>query len=53
MVDKPKKFKAMARFRNRLVHTYWQVDDRSRTNYFHNRLGNFRAVSAAIDAAAA
>ncbi len=43
---------AMARFRNRLVHLYWQVDDHLVVDYLRDRLGDFDRFAAAIGVAA-
>ena len=32
---------AMVRFRNRLVHIYWDIDDDTIFNYLHNNLNDF------------
>jgi len=34
--------KKMAKFRNRLVHLYWQVDDKQVYDILQNRLGDFK-----------
>ncbi|OPZ29580.1 MAG: hypothetical protein BWZ02_00986 [Lentisphaerae bacterium ADurb.BinA184] len=39
---------AMARFRNRLVHVYWQVDDSLVREYLETRLGDFEAYVAQV-----
>jgi uncharacterized protein YutE (UPF0331/DUF86 family) len=44
--------KAMAKFRNRLVHLYWQVDDRLVAEYLEDSLGDFDRFAAAIGTAA-
>jgi uncharacterized protein YutE (UPF0331/DUF86 family) len=42
---------AMARFRNRLVHLYWDVDDAMVFSYLEERLGDFDRFAAAIGSA--
>ena len=42
--------KAMARFRNRLVHLYWDVDDHLVAEYLTNSLVDFDRFAAAIGA---
>jgi uncharacterized protein YutE (UPF0331/DUF86 family) len=44
--------KAMARFRNRLVHLYWQVDDQLVADYLRDCLGDFDRFAMAVSAAA-
>lgn len=39
---------AMARFRNRLVHLYWQVDDERVYEYLQESLGDFDRFARAI-----
>ncbi len=34
--------KEMARFRNRLIHLYWEVDDKTVFEILHTRLGDFK-----------
>jgi uncharacterized protein YutE (UPF0331/DUF86 family) len=34
--------KKMAKFRNRLVHLYWQVDDKQVYDILQNRLSDFK-----------
>ncbi|MBS3817975.1 DUF86 domain-containing protein [bacterium] len=36
------RLKEMARFRNRLVHIYWEIDENQIYNILQNRLGNFK-----------
>ena len=43
--------KAMARFRNRLVHLYWDVDDQLVAKYLSESLSDFDRFAAAIGAA--
>jgi Protein of unknown function DUF86 len=40
--------RAMARFRNRLVHLYWDVDDGRVHEYLQERLGDIERFGAAI-----
>ena len=40
----------MARFRNRLVHLYWDVDDQLVAKYLSDGLGDFDRFAAAISA---
>jgi len=49
--DLAEPLKAMARFRNRLVHLYWDVDDQLVAKYLSNSLGDFDRFAAAISAA--
>ena len=44
--------KAMARFRNRLMHLYWEVDDQLVADYLHERLDDFDRFAAAVGATA-
>jgi len=37
-----KQLKAMAKFRNRLVHLYWEVDDKQVYEILTNRLDDFK-----------
>jgi uncharacterized protein YutE (UPF0331/DUF86 family) len=39
--DLEESLRAMARFRNRLVHIYWQVDDGLVVEYLHGHLNDF------------
>lgn len=39
---------AMAKFRNRLVHLYWEVDDRQVHKFLRNRLGDLKRFLGAI-----
>jgi len=41
-------YQAMARFRNRLVHMYWEVDDEAVHAYLQTNLGDLDAFSEAI-----
>jgi uncharacterized protein YutE (UPF0331/DUF86 family) len=43
---------AMARFRNRLVHLYWEVDDALVHQYLQERLGDLDLFARAMSAAA-
>ena len=43
--------KAMAKFRNRLVHLYWQVDDQLVATYLGECLGDFDRFASAVGAA--
>lgn len=43
--------KAMAKFRNRLVHLYWDVDDDLVSTYLRDGLSNFDRFATAISAA--
>lgn len=36
------RLKEMARFRNRLVHIYWEIDENQIYNILQNRLGDFK-----------
>lgn len=45
------RLKAMARFRNRLVHLYWQVDDLLVATYLQDGLGDLDRFAAAISTA--
>jgi len=38
----------MARFRNRLVHVYWDVDDRRVVEYLQESLGDLEQFAAAV-----
>lgn len=49
--DLEQTLKAMARFRNRLVHLYWQVDDQLVADYLRDHLGDFHRYAAAVGAA--
>lgn len=40
-IDLEDSLRAMARFRNRLVHVYWQVDDALVAEYLRDHLGDF------------
>lgn len=42
--------KAMAKFRNRLVHLYWDVDDQLVAGYLRDSLGDFDRFVTAISA---
>jgi uncharacterized protein YutE (UPF0331/DUF86 family) len=42
------RFAAMARFRNRLVHIYWDVDDAKVLEYLHTALGDIEAFLRAV-----
>ncbi len=44
--------RAMARFRNRLVHLYWDVDDELVYEYLQTSLGDFDRFAAAVAEAA-
>jgi uncharacterized protein YutE (UPF0331/DUF86 family) len=44
--------RAMARFRNRLVHLYWDVDGELLYGYLQERLDDFDRFAAAVSAAA-
>lgn len=46
-------FRAMARFRNRLVHLYWEIDDDRVHAYLQDSLADFSRFAAAIGALAA
>ncbi len=48
--DLEQPLKAMARFRNRLVHLYWQVDDSLVADYLRDHLGDFDRFAAAVGA---
>jgi uncharacterized protein YutE (UPF0331/DUF86 family) len=48
--DKRTSFPAMARFRNRLVHLYWDVDDGLVHEYLQTRLGDLRCFLTEIAA---
>lgn len=37
-----KNLKSMAKFRNRLVHIYWEIDNEHLYNYLQNNLNDFR-----------
>ena len=50
--DLEQPLKAMARFRNRLVHLYWEVDDQLVADYLHDRLDDFDRFAAEVGAAA-
>lgn len=39
---------AMARFRNRLVHIYWDVDDRKIQEYLQTAVGDLEALARAV-----
>lgn len=39
----------MARFRNRLVHVYWDVDPGTIYNYLNNNLGDFHSFIKAVN----
>lgn len=41
---------AMARFRNRLVHVYWDVDDRKIHDYLQTALGDLESLLRAVAA---
>lgn len=41
---------AMAKFRNRLVHVYWEVDDRKIHEYLQTALGDLEALLRAVAA---
>jgi uncharacterized protein YutE (UPF0331/DUF86 family) len=45
------RLKAMATFRNRLVHLYWQVDDQLVAEYLRDGLDDFDRFVAAVSAA--
>jgi uncharacterized protein YutE (UPF0331/DUF86 family) len=49
--DLESSLKAMARFRNRLVHLYWNVDDELVATYLQQSLSDFERFAAAITAA--
>lgn len=40
--------RAMAKFRNRLVHLYWDVEDARVHDYLRTSLGDFRAFARAV-----
>ncbi len=44
--------RAMARFRNRLVHLYWAVDDEMVYTYLQKSLGDFNRFAGAVSAVA-
>ena len=44
----PAVWRAMARFRNRLVHLYWQIDDERVYEYLHDGLGDLVRFARAI-----
>jgi len=46
--DLEEPLRAMARFRNRLVHVYWQVDDLLVVEYLHTHLGDFERFANAL-----
>jgi uncharacterized protein YutE (UPF0331/DUF86 family) len=48
--DLEQSLKAMARFRNRLVHLYWEVDDALVADYLRDRLADFSDFAAAVAA---
>ena len=50
--DLGEQLKAMARFRNRLVHLYWDVDDQLVAKYLTDGLADFDRFAAAVSAAA-
>jgi uncharacterized protein YutE (UPF0331/DUF86 family) len=50
-VELEEPLKAMAKFRNRLVHLYWDVDDQLLAGYLCDRLGDFERFATAISAA--
>jgi uncharacterized protein YutE (UPF0331/DUF86 family) len=50
--DLGERLKAMARFRNRLVHLYWDVDDQLVAQYLTDGLADFDRFAAAISAVA-
>jgi uncharacterized protein YutE (UPF0331/DUF86 family) len=51
-VELEQPLKAMARFRNRLVHLYWDVDDRLVAEYLSTFLDDFDRFAAAVGAVA-
>lgn len=51
-VEMEKRLKEMARFRNRLVHLYWAVDDTLVATYLGDGLDDFARFAAAIGAVA-
>ena len=48
--EKDEAFRAMAKFRNRLVHLYWNVDDEKVHEYLRSSLGDFRAFAQTVAA---
>ena len=42
------RFAAMARFRNRLVHVYWEVDDAKVLEYLHTALDDLEGLLRAV-----
>lgn len=48
--DRVVAFQAMARFRNRLVHMYWEVDDEAVFAYLRSNLDDFDVFEASIGA---
>jgi uncharacterized protein YutE (UPF0331/DUF86 family) len=41
-LDFAEALKNMAKFRNRMVHLYWELDDRQLYNILQNRLDDFK-----------
>jgi uncharacterized protein YutE (UPF0331/DUF86 family) len=48
--DRREAYQAMARFRNRLVHLYWNVEDEKVYEYLQTCLGDFDSLASAIAA---
>ncbi len=46
--DRQESLRAMARFRNRLVHLYWEVDDDRVFEFLEHSMGDLRAFARAI-----
>jgi uncharacterized protein YutE (UPF0331/DUF86 family) len=51
-VELEEPLRAMAKFRNRLVHLYWQVDDELVADYLRENLGDFNRFAAAMSGVA-
>ena len=47
-IDLEDSLRAMARFRNRLVHVYWHVDDALVAEYLQNHLSDFDRFAACL-----
>lgn len=47
-IEMEESLRAMARFRNRLVHVYWEVDDDFIARYLHQHLDDFDSYAQAM-----
>ncbi len=47
-IESESAFRAMARFRNRLVHLYWEIDDGRIFAYLRESLGDFNHFAVAV-----